>query len=236
MRLQQYYSGSTGNFYILESDSGKRLMIECGVPFKKILKALDFRLKDIAGCLISHEHGDHSKAYKEVMQAGIDIYSSTGTFEALGISEHRRALTDFGWLKKHGFHVNAFDLNHDAAEPYMFVIGCDGETMLFATDTSFIKQKFVKIKFDIIAIECSYDADILQAKVEAETINEALATRLLTSHMEVKETKRYLKECCDLSRCQEIHLIHLSGSNIVKDKIKDEFESEFLIETIICED
>lgn len=236
MKFIQHYSGSKGNFYQVVAENGKRLLIDPGVPWKKILQALAFDLTDIAGCLVTHEHKDHCKAVKQVMEAGIDIYASEYTLAAMDIGGKRRAKILPHTYKKIGdFEVLRFSLYHDAEEPIGFIIRNDNEYMLFVTDTSHIKYTF-KCIFNIVAIECSYNADILQEKVDAGEINESLAKRLLESHMSSDECKRYLKEFCDLSRCTEIHLLHLSGNNIVKEQVAKEFEDEFLIETIICGD
>ena len=226
---------------MLTANNGKRLMIECGVTWPKLQKALDFDLRGIEGCLLSHEHKDHSKAVKDVMTAGIDVYSSIGTFEALSITDNRRAMyvEHQTLVRLPSFQVLAFDSadpdskekHHDAAEPLLFVIRADSECLLFATDAKCISQQF-KYSFSIIAIECSYNGPYLAKKVEAKTINEELAKRLLTSHMEESETKRYLQEFCDLSKCREIHLLHLSADNINKERIVKEIEKETFIKVI----
>lgn len=46
-------SGSSGNAYILESN-GEKLLIELGVAWKDILKSLNYKIDDVAGCLVSH--------------------------------------------------------------------------------------------------------------------------------------------------------------------------------------
>jgi len=55
MDIQVIGSGSTGNCYVLKSET-ESLMLECGIPFKKIQQNLDFRLSEVQGCLISHQH------------------------------------------------------------------------------------------------------------------------------------------------------------------------------------
>lgn len=49
-------SGSAGNGYVLISDD-EILLIECGVPAKEMLQAIDYHTKKVVGCIISHEHG-----------------------------------------------------------------------------------------------------------------------------------------------------------------------------------
>lgn len=49
-------SSSSGNGYAIISDN-EILLIECGVPAKEMLRAIDYQTSKVAGCLISHEHG-----------------------------------------------------------------------------------------------------------------------------------------------------------------------------------
>lgn len=230
MTFDQLYSSSTGNLYMVTAANGKRLMIECGVTWAELQKALNYDLSGIEGCLLTHEHKDHSKAVEEVMQAGINVYSGFGTFDTLGILGYRRAKVLQTWRRRYCFYVLPFGIKHDAVEPLGFVIQCDKEYMLFATDTSYIKYRF-KWPFSIIAIECSYNKEYLQKRVDTGDIHEEVAKRLLTSHMEEKETMRYLSEFCNLSKCREIHLLHCSADNLNKERIKKEFEKRFFIET-----
>ncbi len=235
VRFKQYYSSSSGNLFTLTARNGERLMIECGVPWRKLKDALNYDLSGIVGCLLTHNHMDHSKAIAGVMVAGIDVYASAGTFEAVGVNGERRArripvrtLTEIG-----GFQVVAYPAHHDAAEPLFFIIGYDGEYTLFATDTSHLTQRF-DMPFTTIAIECAYDKEILQERVDTGDINESLAKRLLTSHMEKRNCIRYLSECCDLSQCEQIHLLHMSGDNIDKEQTRLEIQKRFFIETVVA--
>src|SRR5690625_2819031 len=80
-------SASKGNCYHI-TDGSTPILIECGIKFKDIQIALDFKTSNIAGCLVSHEHKDHSKGIKDVLQAGIDVYASQGTIESENITHH----------------------------------------------------------------------------------------------------------------------------------------------------
>lgn len=231
MKFEQLFSSSKGNAYVLTAANGKRLLIECGISWPLLQKALGYDLRGIEGCLITHEHKDHSKAVLDVMKAGIDVYGSIGTLDALGILGERKA-----WHAAAGtpysigpFWVTSYDISHDAMQPFMYVIQCDTESMLFATDTSHIKQRFLHT-FDIIAIECSYNGPYLDKRVEEKTIDEEFAKRLLDSHMCESNCLAYLRDYCNLAKCREIHLLHLSADNINKDRIKREFEKKLFIE------
>ena len=238
MRFKQHYSGSAGNLYEVTARNGKRLLIDPGVSIKMIKKALKFDLTNIEGCLVSHEHKDHCKALRDIKYAGINCYGLRSTLlNTLGYMDRRAIeIRYFETVKLDTFHIMPFKTNHDV-DSCGFVIRAGGEYLLFATDTSHLEYELKvngeRIPFSIICIECSYDMEILEKNVEEEKINEALASRLLLSHMEKAQTMKYIKEWCDLSKCYEINLLHLSGLNIDKSKIVAEFEREFMITTKI---
>jgi phosphoribosyl 1,2-cyclic phosphodiesterase len=55
MKLKVLASGSKGNCYLLSTPTGI-LLIEAGIPWKQIQKGLNFDLREVVACLISHEH------------------------------------------------------------------------------------------------------------------------------------------------------------------------------------
>lgn len=243
MKFESFYSSSKSNFYVVTTANGKRLLVECGCTWKKLLKALDYKLENVVGCLLTHEHQDHAKSVENVLEAGIDVYASAGTFEALGV-EHRKAhKIEDGYRFKIGdtFEVFPFTLWADKEKSgyahdvhiFGFVIFDmpQDECMLFVTDACLIVQRFA-LEFNIIAICCNYDGELL-ARLEADDkINTEFAKRLLTSHMEQKVTISYIRDCCNLGKCTEIHLLHMSGGNIDKEKVRAEIEDEFFIKTL----
>lgn len=57
MMLKTISSGSSGNSYILESES-EAILIEAGVQFMKVKKELGFNIRKIVGCVVTHGHFD----------------------------------------------------------------------------------------------------------------------------------------------------------------------------------
>lgn len=55
MKLKVLGSSSKGNCYLLESDK-EVLIIELGISFKEIKKALNFDISKVVGALVTHEH------------------------------------------------------------------------------------------------------------------------------------------------------------------------------------
>lgn len=56
MKITVLGSSSNGNGYILDSGN-EQLVIEAGVQFKEVMKALDYNISNISGVVVSHEHG-----------------------------------------------------------------------------------------------------------------------------------------------------------------------------------
>lgn len=46
-----------GNCYSLTADNGEILLLDFGCDKKKILKGIDFKISNVCGALLSHEHG-----------------------------------------------------------------------------------------------------------------------------------------------------------------------------------
>ena len=73
MELITIGSGSAGNAYALVTKE-EILLLEAGLPYKEVQKAIDYRVSDIVGCLVSHEHSDHIGDGNEFAKHGITIY------------------------------------------------------------------------------------------------------------------------------------------------------------------
>lgn len=203
----------------------------------EIQKGLNFDLKHILACLISHEHMDHCKAAKDVMDAGIDTYMSTGTAKALGVygKHYRLCLMSAGirnWIQ--GFVIYPFDIQHDAQEPLGFLIQYKptGEKLLYLTDSFYSKYRFVGLNY--ILIECNYIKETLDANIEAGLIDEAQKLRLLKSHFSLEHVKQFLK-ANDLSECRKIILLHLSNSNSDAARMVQEIQELTGIDTVAAE-
>ena len=223
MDIKVLASGSSGNCYYV-SDGDSPVLIECGLPWKQIQQGIGFRTSELAGCLISHEHKDHCRAVQDIMKAGIDCYMSQGTAEALGISGHRLHIIKAKQQFRIGtWTILPFETQHDAAEPLGFLLANQaGEKLLYATDTYFIRYRFQGLTH--IAVECNYSLDILKRNVEAGAVPKELKSRILKSHFSLENVKKFLM-ANDLSKVQEIWLLHLSDGNSDAERFKHEIQA-----------
>lgn len=216
MKLTVLNSNSRGNCYILQNDT-EALVIECGVRFAEVKKALDFNISKVVAVLVSHEHGDHAKAVNDALNAALPVCTSNGTIDALiakGQIKGSRlpiAVPCKNTFQCGNFKIMPFDVQHDCAEPYGFLIH-HPETgyILFATDTYYIKYNFPNLSH--ILIECNYSAEILNENYrEGKTIKH-VRDRVIQSHMSLDACKELLRSN-DLSQVRNIILLHLSSDN-----------------------
>ena len=205
MRFTQHASSSAGNLYTVENDRGEKLLLEAGIPFREIQKALNFNLCGVLATLITHEHQDHAKAAKDLLSVGIDVYASKGTAEALGLRGHRLHIIRSGEQFRIGeFKIMPFEIEHDCKEPLGFLIKSDADKLLFVTDTHYVRYRFSGLT--LIAVECNHSLDLITE------LEPSRRKRLMETHMSLETCVELLK-ANDLSKVRQIHLLHLSAEN-----------------------
>lgn len=192
MKLTVLGSGSAGNCYLLHNEK-ECLVLEAGVSFMEVKKALDFDIGKIAGAVVSHEHGDHAKYIGEYAKAGISYLAPYG-----GDGYARSA--DFG-----KFHVKSFEVEHDVP-CYGFLI-CHEEIgrLLFVTDTMYIRYCFKRLNH--ILIECNYGKNLI-----SEKYSRSMKERIWMSHMEFGTCKDFIR-ANNNDALKTVCLLHLSDSN-----------------------
>ncbi|MGB9780642.1 MBL fold metallo-hydrolase [Caldanaerobacter sp.] len=223
MDIKVLASGSKGNCYRI-SDGITPLLLECGISIQQIKERLNFKLNEIVACLVTHEHKDHSKASKDILKAGIDIYVSQGTKEALGLEGHRINVIKAKQQFKIGtWIILPFDTQHDAVEPLGFLLysNITKEKLLYVTDTYYVKYRFKGLTH--IMIECNYSLEILKNNVGEGLVEADLKNRLLKSHFSLENVKKFLK-ANDLSKVEQIWLLHLSDNNSDTERFKREIQ------------
>lgn len=211
MVLKVYGTGSSGNCYLLTAGT-ESLLLDAGVSPAELWKDMGFAVKYVAGCLVTHEHGDHAAHAGKFAKLGIPVYASAGTIEA--ISEDC-SLTQFNSVRAlqsfsvGNFTVMPFDAQHDASEPLGYLIRYNptGETVLYATDTYYLKNTFPGVHYWIV--ECNYVESLVDEQADDGKLSTALRRRLMKSHMSLRRLLDMF-EANDLSKTRSIALVHLS--------------------------
>ncbi len=236
MKLHIIGSSSDGNGYVLEAE-GSALVIEAGVPLKAVKQALGWQITKAAGCIITHEHGDHAGRIKEYLQdTTMPVCASFGTAAALAPKTEglRRGLTivksgelyELGDFKVIPQRLEMIDqegghYTHDSAEPFCYQIWHrEMGTILFATDTYCLPRRFTGLAS--ILIECNYAQDILDRNVALGIVDERRRDRTVTSHMSLANCIHELTHKTDLAETKRIVLIHCSDDNSDPDRFRRE--------------
>lgn len=216
MNITIHHSGSAGNLYQIDN-----LLIEAGVPIKQIKKALNYGLSEIAGCLITHSHGDHACAARHIMRAGVDCYCSQDTANELGLSGHRLHIIESGkQIQIDAWAIKPFDLVHDV--PCLgFLLAQGEEKLLYANDTNYVPYRFRGLTHIMLGV--NYDTEILVDNITCGYLNPEAGKRILKNHMSLDTAKGFFR-ANDMSRVEEIYLLHLSDGNSNAEKFKREIE------------
>ena len=223
-------SSSSGNCYYI-SDGSSHLLIECGIRIDKIAKSIPVNLTELNGCLITHEHKDHSLSAEKLLRY-CHIFASKGTLDELAIESYKykqHEIKHYQALRIGTFAVIGFNVQHDAKEPlgYLVYSTVTKEKLLFATDTFYIQSKFAKLNY--IMIECNYAKDI----IDKNNMNTMVKNRLYSSHFELENVKEFLK-ANDLSQVKAIYLMHLSDGNSDEIRFKHEIMALTGKPVIVC--
>lgn len=214
MNLRVIATGSSGNCYVLEGLSSA-LIIEAGATPERVFRECDVKTRNIAGILITHEHGDHAGHVRRWLKLGFHVYMSKGTRDALRLEDSRytHTLTQWEPYQIGEFVVRAFPAVHDAAEPVSYIIEHpDCGRILFATDTGRMNYTFATAHIRHLIIEANYSENLIDNNVGCGYILPALAKRIRESHLS-------LTQCCDYvarhnnKDLETVVLVHLSGDN-----------------------
>lgn len=210
MVLKVLGSSSQGNCYILENKN-EALIIEAGVRFIEVKKALGFDIRKVSGCLITHQHNDHAKYIKAMVESGFPTLALEEVWTAKGVTGSRAYCIERGKGYRFGrFKVLPFDACHDVPCVGYLIDHPETGRIMFLTDSCMCEYVFPGL--NQVMIECNYsDAKLVEAINAGRTLP-SQRERLMTSHMELNTCKGFL--CAnDLTNVANIILLHLSDNN-----------------------
>ena len=234
MQIDVLASSSLGNAYLV-SDGETSILLDAGIPYKELQVKSDFKVNEVAACFISHEHGDHSRAIKDLLKSAIDVYALSETLSALKVEEHHR-VHSVELLKTYTvntFEIMAVEMYHDCpCVGYMVYSKRSGERLFFATDTYKITVNPQGI--DYLILEINYQKEIVNNLVNEGKMEAGIRARLLFSHYELSKALKWLGRI-DKSRLKRIYVAHLSSGHSNAEEIKNAVIVETGIPTTICD-
>lgn len=217
LHFQSFASSSQGNLNSLD-DGKTKLLLDCGLSWRKVLEALNFKTSEYSAICLSHSHNDHSKGIIDAAKAGQDVYLLPETREALGLSGHRIHQIDlFHQFRIGSFVVKAFPLKHDVPNCGFLFANSKGERAVYITDTPYCRYRFNNLQ--IIMIEANYAAPLLKDNTRSSELRQSI----LQDHMSLETLIRMLR-ANDLTKVKEIHLLHLSNNNSDANEFKQRIQ------------
>lgn len=173
MRCTTLASGSKGNCFFIEGESGA-LLIDAGLSAKETLgriAAAGLDADRISAVLVTHEHGDHIRGLDVLIRKlNIPAYATQGTFR--DFLDHRRtsdkpvdcrACRHDEVFAVEDFSIEPFATSHDAAEPCGFVIRENGLKIGYCTDTGILTPPMLERlrQCDGIVLESNHCPEML---------------------------------------------------------------------------
>lgn len=207
MLLRTIATGSSGNSYVLISNTGEILLFDLGVSEKTIKKGIDWKISNVVGVVISHGHKDHSLSVEDFKSMGIQILAPY-----LGDSCKP--------MKMGGFTVKPFDLttidgswthtdaNGEPCPIYGFMIEHpEIGRMLYITDCEFVKWRFKNVNHILLGV--NYDPELLSG-------DDAKKNHVVRGHMSIDTACDFVKANTS-DQLQNVIMCHLSKENADSD-------------------
>lgn len=209
MKLKVLGSGSSGNSYALIADNGEILAIEAGCKFLDFKKMIDWKIENVSGCIVSHEHGDHARYIKDFMQSGITVYTAIETQKAIEDSTGERTVS-IQPLREYqigSFTVTPFNVPHESEiECYGYLIKHEEMgKLLFLTDLEYCKYNFSGLQVEHVMCECNYSMEFVDC-------NEPNYEHRLRGHMSLDTALKFISTN-DNPALRNVVLIHLSDKS-----------------------
>lgn len=219
MDLTVLGSSSSGNGYIIQSDD-EAIILEAGIHPSKAKQVLSFNTEKVKGCFVSHVHGDHCK-FISLYEKTFPVFANRHVIETKKLRQTTEAIAGKG-IRVGNFKVLPFNAFHDVPCLGYYIHHPDIGYLLFLTD-SFMSENIFK-EVNHFLVECNYSDEALQLAIEAGHTHSSMRRRLMTTHMELNTTERFLLSH-DLSKVYNIILIHLSKFNSDRKQFSDTLTS-----------
>lgn len=208
MHLKCLGSSSAGNCYLLTSESGETLILDCGIPIKDIKKGLNWNVKDVVGVLCTHKHLDHSKSVEDFKSMGIPIFAPYlgYSYKTMNMGEFTVKPFDLTTIDGSWTHTDA---NGELCPIYGFLITHkEMGRMLYITDTNLIKWRFKDINHILLGV--NYDKDLIDSD------NTGKANHVFRGHLSIDTACDFVKANYSDS-LQNVIMCHLSSENADSD-------------------
>lgn len=232
MKIKSIASGSSGNAYVIDS-KGFKLLIECGVPYKQIKKALDYDVDKVLGCLISHNHNDHSGfAYQINLESCIRIYCTTETAKKKDLLstvelQHQKFYQIEDKFSLYPLELSHFNTDGTRVETYGFLIYSylENKSLFYLSDTGKACAPIANLSYLMIEANHSMSA-LVNSGLKPSVVN-----RIAKSHLDIDQVCNFVKKHRTL---EQIWLLHMSDGHGDEAEFKRRVQEVSGVPVVVC--
>ena len=187
MRVTILASGSSGNVVLLQT-AETSVLIDIGLTAKRInghLTTLGVEANSLAGVLLTHEHGDHTKGLRVFCaNSSVPVFTNPLTADSLkrsGVVANWNLFASGAEFQIGDLRVLPFSVPHDAADPVGFVFRHAESSFAVLTDLGYATKQVVNCVQGVSAllIETNHDETMLQNDTKRPW---AVKQRILSRH------------------------------------------------------
>jgi len=222
MRYASLASGSKGNCHAI-ADGERILLIDAGISFLQIrsrLEGLNWRLGQVRGLAVTHEHTDHINAIPVILKkTDWTIMATPNTLRAIEISKgveipKRRCipLTPGRSENWEGWLLSPFAVPHDAVDPVAYRIEAAGLSLGVITDLGYPTTLAVEYarSLDFLALESNHDIAMLREGPYPPILKARILSRV--GHLSNEACAEFLQNIISPA-LRNVTLVHLSEQN-----------------------
>lgn len=163
-------SGSNGNCYYV-GNGQEAVLVDAGLSCReteKRMAKLGLPMHQVKAVFISHEHGDHIIGLEALAKKHrLPVYISPGTLRGSGLQLPQQQVCSFNDgqpVSIGGLQVTAFSKQHDAADPYSFVVEGNGIKIGVLTDIGVVCKQVAHYfgQCHAVFLESNYDEQMLK--------------------------------------------------------------------------
>jgi len=200
-------SGSEGNSTLISSGE-TNILVDCGITKKKLterLNQVNCSINELDRLLITHTHSDHVKGIKFIQE---DKWMSRVDVLGQPLNEEQY-FYPYKTFKIKDISVTPLPLSHDAKDTTGFLFDDGKESLVYITDTGYIKEKVMKLISDktYYIFESNHDAKMLYESDRSAYLISRIHSDI--GHLDNIESATYLSSLIGKDT-KEVTLAHLS--------------------------
>ena len=216
MKVQTIASGSKGNSCIVICDN-TNIIIDVGISYQTLIKELaesNYKIKDFPILLITHNHKDHIKGLKTLMnKTNIMVYIPEKMYDDIKTDVPKERCV----FIKDKFNIDDIEIelihtSHDAPTSVGYIIKEKDKSMVYITDTGYINRKYLTkmTEKDLYIIESNHDEKMLMDGPYPRFLKERVISD--KGHLSNLTTAKYLSKIIG-KNTKYIILAHISEKN-----------------------